>query len=56
MFPEHGRWQRRQVNVWGDKIDEGIVITKYGHVKEPIERIECFEAGHPVLILLRLIR
>ena len=29
----------------GDRI---IVITKYGHVKEPIERIECFEAGHPV--------
>ena len=32
----------------GDVIDKGIVITKYGHVKEPIERIECFEAGHPV--------
>ena len=32
----------------GDIIDKGIVITKYGHVKEPIERIECFEAGHPV--------
>ena len=32
----------------GDRINEGIVITKYGHVKEPIERIECFEAGHPV--------
>ena len=34
----------------GDRINEGIVITKYGHVKEPIERIECFEAGHPVPI------
>ncbi len=30
------------------KIDEGIVITKYGHVKGEIEGIECFEAGHPV--------
>ncbi len=29
----------------GDRINEGIVITKYGHVKEPIERIECFEAA-----------
>ena len=28
---------------------KGIVITKYGHVKGDLERIECFEAGHPVL-------
>jgi hydroxypyruvate reductase len=28
---------------------KGIVITKYGHVKGELERIECFEAGHPVL-------
>ncbi len=30
------------------KIDAGIVITKYDHVKEEIEGIKCFEAGHPV--------
>ena len=29
-------------------IDEGIVITKYGHVKGKLEGIECCEAGHPV--------
>ena len=28
---------------------KGIVITKYEHVKGEPERIECFEAGHPVL-------
>ena len=28
---------------------KGIVITKYEHVKGELERIECFEAGHPVL-------
>ena len=32
----------------GDRIDKGVVITKYGHVKGPIDRVECFEAGHPV--------
>ena len=29
-------------------VDEGIVITKYGHVKGPIAGITCYEAGHPV--------
>ena len=27
---------------------EGIVITKYGHVKSPLPGIICYEAGHPV--------
>ena len=31
-----------------DRISSGAVITKYGHVKGPIPRIELFEAGHPV--------
>ncbi len=30
------------------RIDEGIVITKYGHVKGNIKGIDCYEAGHPV--------
>ena len=30
------------------KLDGGIVITKYDHVKDKIEGIECYEAGHPV--------
>ncbi len=33
----------------GDRISRGICITKYDHIKGPIEGIECFEAGHPVL-------
>ena len=34
--------------VLGTRIDYGIVITKYGHVKAPLPRIRCWEAGHPV--------
>ena len=30
------------------RLDGGIVITKYDHVKSDIEGIQCFEAGHPV--------
>ena len=30
------------------RLDGGIVITKYDHVKSNIEGIQCFEAGHPV--------
>ena len=29
-------------------IDEGIVITKYGHVMGDLPNCRCFEAGHPV--------
>ena len=32
----------------GDRIQSGIVITKYDHVKGPIGKILCWEAGHPV--------
>lgn len=32
----------------GDRIDKGVVVTKYGHVMGDIDKIECFEAGHPV--------
>ncbi|MBP3824433.1 MAG: glycerate kinase [Butyrivibrio sp.] len=28
---------------------KGIVITKYGHIKDELDKIECLEAGHPVL-------
>ncbi len=30
------------------RVDGGIVITKYGHVKGVLPRVVCFEAGHPV--------
>ena len=32
----------------GDRIRDGIVITKYGHVQGTIQGIRCMEAGHPV--------
>ena len=32
----------------GDRIDKGVVITKYGHVKGPLGNLDCREAGHPV--------
>ena len=31
----------------GDRIKDGIVITKYGHTKTPLQHVRCFEAGHP---------
>lgn len=43
-------WQmaKAAVDTMGDRINGGIVITKYGHVKAPIPGIHCREAGHPV--------
>lgn len=38
----------------GDRIDKGVVITKYGHVKGTIDRVECFEAGHQYLMRIHL--
>ena len=32
----------------GSRIDSGIVITKYGHVKGPVGNLVCREAGHPI--------
>lgn len=30
------------------RVDEGIVITKYGHARGTIPGVTCYEAGHPV--------
>ena len=32
----------------GERIENGVVVTKYDHVKGPIGNFQCFEAGHPV--------
>ena len=32
----------------GDRIEKGVVVTKYGHVMGAIANYACFEAGHPV--------
>ena len=30
------------------RVDGGVVVTKYGHVKGEILGVACYEAGHPV--------
>ena len=32
----------------GERIEKGVVVTKYDHVMGPIANFECYEAGHPV--------
>ena len=32
----------------GDRIEKGVVVTKYDHIMGPIGNFTCFEAGHPV--------
>ena len=32
----------------GDRIDSGVVITKYGHVMGTIANYACHEGGHPI--------
>lgn len=43
-------WQMAKVayDCLGDRIEKGVVVTKYGHVKGPIANFDCREAGHPV--------
>ena len=43
-------WQmaRAAADVLGERIDAGLVITKYDHVMGEIPRVRCMEAGHPV--------
>ena len=59
-FPEGGRlvliatgkaaWQMAKA-AWdeiGNRIDCGVVVTKYDHSKGPVGNLEIYEAGHPV--------
>ena len=32
----------------GDTVEQGVVVTKYGHVMGELSGIVCYEAGHPV--------
>lgn len=43
-------WQMAKAcyELLGDRIDAGVVVTKYDHVKGPIGSFSLFEAGHPV--------
>ena len=43
-------WQMAKAahDVMGNRIDSGVVVTKYDHVMGPIGNFICCEAGHPV--------
>lgn len=43
-------WQMAKAasDILKDHIDAGVVVTKYNHVKAPIDKMTCYEAGHPV--------
>lgn len=43
-------WQMAKAasDVLGNKIDNGVVVTKYEHVMGKIPNCVCYEAGHPV--------
>lgn len=34
--------------ILGDRIERGVVITKYGHSQGPLTNMEIWEAGHPI--------
>ena len=36
------------VEALGDRLDGGVVVTKYGHSKGPLGALRIHEAGHPV--------
>ncbi len=43
-------WQMANAasSILGDRLQAGVCVTKYEHVKGDIPRVLCFEAGHPV--------
>lgn len=43
-------WQmaKTAAHILGDRLQAGVCVTKYGHVKEDIPKVSCYEAGHPV--------
>lgn len=43
-------WQmaKTAAEILGERMEAGVVVTKYDHVKGEIAKMQCFEAGHPV--------
>lgn len=43
-------WQMASAAVeqLGDRVDSGVVVTKYGHSKGALANLDIYEAGHPV--------
>lgn len=42
------RMAKTAADILQERLESGVVVTKYGHVKGEIPRTRCFEAGHPV--------
>ncbi len=42
------RMAQAALSVLSVPVTGGVVISKYGHIDEPISGLRCFEAGHPV--------
>ena len=45
-----GAWRMASaaVQTLGNRIERGVVVTKYDHVQGELPRIRCYEAGHPI--------
>lgn len=43
-------WQMAKAagDILKDQLERGVVVTKYDHVKGEMDKIDCYEAGHPV--------
>lgn len=43
-------WQMAKAaqEILGDRLEKGVVVTKYDHVKAAIPMMDCYEGGHPV--------
>lgn len=43
-------WQmaKTAAGILGERLQAGVCVTKYGHVKGQIPGVSCYEAGHPV--------
>ena len=43
-------WQMAKAasEILGNRIERGVVLTKYRHVRAELPNIVCYEAGHPV--------
>ena len=39
---------RGATDALGDRIDRGVILTKHGHLDDPVPAFDAFEAGHPV--------
>lgn len=42
------RMAKAACDVLGDRLEHGVVCTKYGHVITALNRVDCYEGGHPV--------